>query len=107
MIDMTDSEMSKLALLLAEDQDEFMRIDRGSDRAMHALARMWLVGAITDGLWRASGNSALLTMTTLNAIQPEFDGELAALAKRMSAYISGRIAAYEAEIRKIQGMSRH
>lgn len=107
MIDMTDAEMSKLALLLAESQDEFMGSDHNAEYGMHALARMWLVGAITDGLWRASGNSALLTVTTLNVIIPEFDGELAVLAKRMSAHIGGRIAAYEAEIRKLQGMSRH
>jgi len=107
MIDMTDSEISKLALLLAEDQDQFMGRDRKAEHGMHALSRMWLVGAITDGLWRASGNTALLTATTLDVILPEFHGELAALAKRMSAYLRARIAAYEAEIRNLQSMSRH
>jgi len=107
MIDMTDSEMSKLALLLAESQDQFMASDHNAEFAMQALARMWLVGAITDGLWRASGNTALLTATTLDVILPVFDGELALLAKRMSAYLRARIAAYEAEIRKVQSMSRH
>ena len=107
MIDMTDSEISKLAILLTADQDAFMGVDRGPDQVMHGLARMWLVTAITDGLWRASGMSAITTVTSLDLMLPEFSGELAVLAKRMSAYLRGRIAAYEAEIRKIQSKSRH
>jgi hypothetical protein len=107
MIEMTDSEMSKLAILLTADQDEFMQVDRGADRVMHGLARMWLVAAIADGLWRASGRSAVITVTSLDVLIPEFDGELALLSKRMAAYLRGRIAAYEAEIRKVQSMSRH
>jgi hypothetical protein len=107
MIDMTDSEMSKLAILLTANQDAFMQVDRGADQVMHGLARMWLVAAITDGLWRASGLSAVVTVTSLDLLLPEFDGELAALCKRMAGYLRGRIAAYEAEIRKVQGMSRH
>jgi hypothetical protein len=107
MIDMTDSEISKLAILLAADQDHFMGLDHQAEHGMHALARMWLVGAITDGLWRASGQTCLLAVTTLDVMLPEFDGELASLAKRMSGYLRARIAAYEAEIRKVQSMSRH
>lgn len=107
MIDMTDSEISKLAILLASDQDHFMALDRHAEYGMHALARMWLVGSITDGLWRASGNTALLTVTTLDVMLPEFSGELAALAKRMSGYLRARIAAYEAEIRKLQALKPH
>lgn len=107
MIDMTDSEISKLAILLTADQDEFMGIDRGPDHVMHALARMWLVGSITDGLWRASGQTCLVTVTSLDVLMPEFSGELLALAKRMSAYLRARLAAYEAEIRSLQNLSRH
>jgi len=107
MIDMTDSEISKLAILLTADQDQFMGRDHKAEHCMHALARMWLVSAITDGLWRVSCQTCLLTVTTLDVLLSEFDGELAALAKRMSGYLRARIAAYEAEVRKIQSMSRH
>jgi hypothetical protein len=107
MIEMSEPEVKKLAMLLATDQDAFMQRERGEEQSHEALVRMWLTTAIRDGFWCVSAGSALLTATTLDVLMPVFNGETTVLAKRMSAYLRARIAAYEAEIRNIQGLSRH
>lgn len=109
MIDMTETEIHKLSLLLAEQQEAAVGTDHDAGYAPRAILRMWVICAMNEGFWRVSGNTALLTSTSLDILlsDMDFSGEVAVLARRMSAHLKGLIAEYEAEIRKLNSLSRH
>jgi len=108
MIDMSLDEMHTLALLLADEQDKAVTEDHKEQYAFQSAIRMWVIAAIEDGFWRVTGNTALLTGSSLDLLLLwGLDGEAAVLARRMSAHLKGLMAEYEAEMRKLQGMSRH